>query len=332
MAMVAAGQVTVPALAAPAPAPGKKTPAGVTLPRPADKVANHAAQAAALAAAKKQKKPVEVQSLTTETTTTFAQPDGRLVTDVYAGAVQIKQADGSWAKIDTTLVESEGVLVPKVAKADVRFSAGGRGPFAQARRDGGKSIALLWPSRLPEPQLKGNTAVYQGAAGAKGDLAATALPSGMRFDVVLRERATEPVEFRIPLELNGLSAESGEDGRLLFARDKKERIASLDTPAMWGAGPASQAAGSLGRHGGRGRAGAVTAKLDASGKNKVLVLKPDASFLADPATSYPVTISSVFSTVPTADTDVYSLGDWNNADSEYLKAGTESSGGSPVPI
>ncbi|MFD8527767.1 DNRLRE domain-containing protein [Streptosporangium canum] len=314
-----------PAAAAPSLGAGKAALSRVTLPRPDDQVAEHAAMAAALAQAKKADKPVEVPTAASENSTTWARPDGRLVTELYSGPYQVKRADGSWSRIDTTLVTSDGALIPKTAKADVRFSVGGQDPFAQMRYGEGRSVALRWSSSLPKPEVKGNTATYQGVAGQKGDLVVKALPTGMRFDVILRERQAQPIALRIPIELNGLDIGSASDGQLRLTKDKRP-IAALTAPAMWGAGPTGRADGTHGRRGDRGHAGKITARVEKNGKGDVLLLEPDAAFLADPATKYPVTLDPSILLPLNDDTDVNSIFDGNNVDSEYLKAGTDSGG------
>ncbi|GAA3664795.1 hypothetical protein GCM10022224_031230 [Nonomuraea antimicrobica] len=58
-----------------------------------------------------------------------------------------------------------------------------------------------------------------------------------------------------------------------------------------------------------------------------LVLTPDQAYLTDPATTYPVTLQSVFSITPTADADVWNvLPDDPNSEGAHLKAGTETDG------
>lgn len=121
---------------------------------------------AAVAEAKRTGRPAVVPFRTTETSTTFVTPEEKYVTEVAAGPVRVQQPDGTWLDIDTSLVETGGVLRPKVAKVDVRFSTGGQGPFATMNREAGKTLAMSWPTQLPKPEVQGNTATYRGVAGA----------------------------------------------------------------------------------------------------------------------------------------------------------------------
>ncbi len=259
-----------------------KGPAVTTFPRPEDP---DAALRAAVEEAKKQNKPVAVQAAYTETSRTWAYPDGHLATESYAGPAQLRQGDGSWAWIDTSLVEQNGVLKPKLAKANVRLSAGGSDPFATMTLGREKTFGLSWPTELPRPQIKGNVATYPGVAGPSGDLVVTALPTGFRHDIVLRERPTGPVEFRIPVQAKGVTLKKTKSGGLSLAgaKDKKE-VASAPAPLMWDAAAEKPSADRPGRQ------AKVNTTVEGKDGATALLLKPDADWLADPATQYPVTI------------------------------------------
>jgi hypothetical protein len=274
---------------------------------------------AAIAKSRTTGKPAPLPFRTTESSTTAVTPGGQYVTEVATGPVRVRQSDGTWRDIDTDLVESDGALRPKVAKADVRFSAGGKGPFATMNRESGGSLSLHWPAELPRPRIEGGQAVYPGVAGTTGDLVVTALPAGFRFDLVLRARPTTPVEAKILVTASGLTVHK--DGDRLRITDSDERLwAASSKPAMWDA-----AAKTVGTASGKGT-GAIAASVEDTAQGKLLVLKPDARFLADPATAYPVTIDPTVTLPLNSDTDVNNVFDGNNVSGPYLKAGTEASG------
>ncbi|WP_219519576.1 LamG-like jellyroll fold domain-containing protein [Nonomuraea ceibae] len=271
------------ARAAPSPGPAEQAeqaeqPTVLTFPRPDDP---DAALRDALAKARQHNRPVEATTAFTETSRTWAYPDGHLTTESYSAPTQLKQPDGTWAWLDPTLVEKDGMLRPKLAKADVAFSLGGEGPFASMTLGKGRSFSLSWPSPLPRPRIDGNVATYPGAAGRGGDLMVTALPTGFRHDVVLRERPAGPVEFRIPIRTEDAEVEITKSGELRLSTATGKRLASAPAPVMWDAAGARSA----GRH-----ASVEAAVHKNSGPTSVLVLKPDPKWLADPATRYPVTI------------------------------------------
>ncbi|MFI6601123.1 LamG-like jellyroll fold domain-containing protein [Nonomuraea sp. NPDC050536] len=238
----------------------------------------------AIAEAQKQNKPVPVEAAYTESSRTWAYPDAHLTTETYDGPTQLKQADGSWAWIDTTLVESGGSLKPKLSKADVTLSLGGGAPFVTMERDKGQKLALSWLKDLPKPDVQGNVATYRDAAGPGADLVVTALPTGFQHNVVLRQKPTGPVEFRIPVQADKLKLDVTKTGGLALTNDKGKTVLSAPTPQMWDAAtehPNKEAPG---------RQAAVKTSVEFKGGTTTLVLKPDTKWLADPATAYPVTV------------------------------------------
>ncbi|MER5427081.1 LamG-like jellyroll fold domain-containing protein [Streptosporangium roseum] len=254
-------------------------------PRPEDP---DAPLRAALAEAKKQGQPVAVDEVFTETSRTWAHPEGHLTMQSYAGPAQLKQSDGSWAWIDTTLVEQDGVLKPKLAKANVELSLGGNKPFASMNGDKGEQFALSWLKDLPRPEVAGNVATYRDAAGKGADLVVTVLPTGFRHDVVLRERPTGPVEFRIPVQTDGLTFAENKKGGLQLTDAKGRQVASAAEPVATDAGPSPAEANT--RQAVTTRSGKIDTRVVKDQGRQVLVLKPDPAFLNDPATRYPVTV------------------------------------------
>ncbi|GAA1521854.1 hypothetical protein GCM10009677_63590 [Sphaerisporangium rubeum] len=233
--------------------------------------------------------PVEVPEETTESSVTYALPDGRTYrTDIAAGPVRTRQA-GKWVPIDSTLVAADGVLRPRAGVAGVEFSLGGKGVFAKLVRPDGTEFALEWPGVLPRPQVKGDVATYVDAAGPGADLVVTALSTGFRHDVVLRRRPASAVEYRLPVRTDGLTLSEGGDGGLRLVTPKGKTAASAPKPVMWDTGTA----GKPGR-----RKGEIVTELVAENGRQVLVLRPDAAFLADPATKYPVIVDPT-TTLPT---------------------------------
>ncbi|WP_375118103.1 LamG-like jellyroll fold domain-containing protein [Nonomuraea sp. MTCD27] len=289
------------AQADPEPAATPTGPVSTTFPRPEDP---DAPLRAAIQEAKKRNAPVAVETAYTETSRTWAYPDGHLTTQSYAGPSQLKQVDGSWAWIDTTLVEKDGVLKPKLAKADVRFSQGGNGPFASLERDKGQRFALSWLKDLPRPRIEGNVATYIDAAGPGADLVLTALPDGFRHDVILRERPSEPMEIRIPVETDKLTFSKAKDGMLKLADSSGATVAQAPAPVMTEASASAPevTAGSSQRQ--AQPAGKITTRVEKVGKGKsTLVLTPDPAWLADPATQYPVVVDPT--TTLTLQSDFY---------------------------
>ncbi|MEO3807321.1 DNRLRE domain-containing protein [Nonomuraea sp. B1E8] len=279
------------------------------------------ARIAASRSAAKQGKAVEVADETTATSITYAQPDGKTFkTEVTAGPVRTRQASG-WVPIDTTLAEQSGKLRPKALAegAVVEISAGGTDPFVKMSADG-KSYALRWPTPLPKPSVKGSVATYTDAAGVGADLVVTALPTGFRHEVVLRQRPSKPVELRIGVEDDGLTLSEGKGGRLLL-KGKDKKLVATGTRSVVSDGSGKDRPASVKR----GEAGS---DVVIKGGRTELVVKPDQKFLADAATMYPVRVAAAVTLPIGADVDVTTLEVDSPAypDSAYLMAGTMSDG------
>ncbi|MET8162124.1 DNRLRE domain-containing protein [Sphaerisporangium sp. NPDC005289] len=266
-------------------------------PRPADPDAD---LRAGIAEARKQNKPVEVTAAASETSRTWAYPDGHLTTESYSSPAQVKRPDGTWAWMDTALVEKDGALEPRVAKAHVRFSLGGDGPFATMERDKGQKFSLSWGKTLPRPVVKGNVATYVNAAGPSADLVVTALSTGFSHDVVLRERPTSPVELRIPVQSSGVTFGKSKHGGLQLTDSKNKVVAEAPKPVMWDNVAPDQNAGRVAAR----RIGDISTSVERENGRQVLVLRPDADWLADPATHYPVTIDPTTTLNVTTDTTI----------------------------
>ncbi|MEU4516096.1 LamG-like jellyroll fold domain-containing protein [Nonomuraea wenchangensis] len=292
---------TIPSAQAEPEPTGPVTPSITTFPQPEDP---DALFRAALTEAKKQNKPVAVEAAYTESSRTWAYPDGHLSTQSYNGPAQLRRGK-TWDWIDTTLIEENGVLRPRLAKAGLRLSPGGTAPFASIHMGRDSSFGLSWPTALPKPQIKGNVATYAGVAGPSADLVVTALPTGFRHDVVLRERPAGPVEFRLPVQAQGVKLAKTKSGALTLSddegKDKGEKVASAPAPRMWDAAAAKADAKQPGRE-----AKVATDVVKGEHGETVLVLKPDATWLADPATQYPVTVDPTTTLTVTQETSVLS--------------------------
>ncbi|MFI6388391.1 RHS repeat-associated core domain-containing protein [Nonomuraea sp. NPDC050540] len=291
------------ALAVPTPQPAQPRQAAQAKP-----LAERPDRVSAALSARLQGTRVLVSGETTETSLTYANPDGTLTLEASSGPVRVKEGD-SWAPIDTTLVEAGGVLRPKAALGGVEFSAGGESrPLAKLAPSGKQSYALGWPAALPQPKVEGNTATYPDAAGPGADLVLTALPAGFRHDVVLRQRPSGPVEYRIPIRTEGLTLAKTRRGELNLSDAKGRIVASAPEPVMYDS-PATET-------------GTIETTVVTGGDDQALVLKPDAKFLADPDTTYPVTVDPATTIPVLTDVTAFSDGGFNQS----IQVGTSDSG------
>ncbi|WP_338897771.1 hypothetical protein WBG99_21050 [Streptomyces sp. TG1A-60] len=188
-------------------------------------------EASAQLMARLQDRRIEILGARTEATTTWANPDGTVTVESFTGPIRVQDAAGKWRPVDVTLSEADGEIVPKAAAADIAFSAGGSAaPLAQVSR-GEKSFGVAWDGALPKPVLKGNTATYPDAVPG-GDVVVSALPEGFSHSVVLRERPSGPVEFRLPVKAEGLTLEETSDQRLRWEDAKGKQVAAAPPPLM----------------------------------------------------------------------------------------------------
>ncbi|MFJ4792616.1 DNRLRE domain-containing protein [Kitasatospora purpeofusca] len=297
---------TQPALATPATGP--------TRPQQPNAGANAATTAADLPsariAARLSGKRVEALSERTETSTTWVDKDGTLTTDLFAGPVRF-QRDGSWTDVDLTLqAAADGTVQPKAHPRGLRLAgaggervknlkeaqaagaaAEGQDAGRQARSlvtlgSGDQQVELQWLGGLPKPELDGTRATYRDAvADGAADLVVEATRTGFEQFVTLKQRpAAAGFSYTMPLLAKGLRAEAQPDGGVLFTdRRTGEQRAVLPAPVMW---DATAAPGSS-EHPHQAKVGLQVVQR---GDRIDLVFTPDAAFLADPATVYPVTV------------------------------------------
>ncbi|MGW6708657.1 LamG-like jellyroll fold domain-containing protein, partial [Streptomyces sp. NPDC054956] len=175
----------------------------------------------ALKDAKKSGKPVEVVGERTDSTTTFANPDGKSMRlDMSAVPVRVKAKSGSgWVAPDATLeVRADGTIGPKAAVAGVSFSGGGDASQLVTIERDGRSMTLGWQGGpLPKPVIDGDSAVYPEVLPGV-DLRMTATLKGYREVLVVKtpEAAKNPKLQRVEFDLKAKDIElnTAEDGGL----------------------------------------------------------------------------------------------------------------------
>ncbi|GAA1042262.1 LamG domain-containing protein [Streptomyces murinus] len=164
MSAIVAGVVPAAGLTAAGPATAASPPAKtVKSTKSATSGAHYSAltQSAAVAQAADTGQRVEVTSLRTESSETYARPDGGLESDQHLRPVRAR-VGGAWKAIDNTLVKQpDGSVAPAVAAVGMSFSGGGSKPLATLER-AGRKLSYSWASSLPAPTLSGDTATYKG--------------------------------------------------------------------------------------------------------------------------------------------------------------------------
>ncbi|MER5354166.1 ricin-type beta-trefoil lectin domain protein [Kitasatospora sp. NPDC002551] len=340
-----------PAFAAPTPA----NPQSPQNPQPATPTDEAPDEASALLAARLQGHRVEVTGARTEFTTLWANPDGTLTSDRSTGQVRMKAGeDGKeWVPVDTTLVQTpDGKVAPKahpgglvLAGGEAGVTVGDSAPGAAAKAKGApaaeapeagpaepagpaerelvkigsgdRQVGFGWLGKLPKPKLEGSQATYVDARPGV-DLVLKATRTGFEQFLIVKNRSavTQTGTVTIPLDTTGLNVAPQQDGsiQLLDKATGKEAV-KIPAPVMWDAALDEASGEHLNR-------APVTMQVRGEGADTELVFTPDAAFLADEKTRYPVTIDPVVDIGPTFDTYVQNNENFDASGSDELKLGS----------
>jgi RHS repeat-associated protein len=265
---------------------------------PAAAVTQAADIASARVAARLSGKRVEALSERTESSTTWANKDGSLTTELVAGPLRFEDtATGQWRDVDLDLVATGDSVEPKGHPEGLTLAGKSGGGAATSLRaaqaskatdlvtlgEGDHQITLQWKGGLPAPTLDGNRAEYVNAVPG-ADVVVEATRTGFEQFVEIKKRpAADGYTYTLPLKAKGLKAKQQADGSVVFTDKKNKTQAVMPAPVMWDATVDE-------RSGEHTRRVPVAMKVEAKGSTIDLVITPDAKFLADPETKYPVTV------------------------------------------
>jgi hypothetical protein len=246
---------------------------------------------------------VPVESLTTETSTVTANPDGMFTSTTNVMPVRVLK-DGVWTPVDATLVtNADGTLSPKATPNDVTLSGGGNGPLVTLTNEDGHSMALTMPFPLPAPTVSDDTAVYKSVLPGV-DLSVSVTDQGGFSDVLIVHDATAAANPHIKqlseaASTHGLTLSATDSGGMDATAADGAVAYTSPRPLMWdsstlpdappeiapttGDAPATSSADGPG-------AGANVDTVPMSTTSSGLTLAPDTTVLNDPGTTYPVYI------------------------------------------
>ncbi|MFB9695781.1 RHS repeat protein [Actinoplanes digitatis] len=280
------------------------SPSPSTLP----KIVERPDDAAALVTARSTGLDVRITGRTTETSEFIAHPDGRITAKVSAAAVRTKR-DGKWTPIDLNLrLAADGSVQPVADSLHLRIS-GARANSGELASigSGDQRLALGWPGRLPTPVLAGNRATYPDVV-AGIDLVVTATRSGFEQFVVVKSRDAVDRLPKLDLPLTGAglaSSTADRSGGLVLHDTKGRRLGTMPVAEMW---DAQRAPGT-----GEPTRRSIIATERASGSKSVgrriksdtpgritLQVRPNAAWLKNPATRFPVTIDPQINALTTS--------------------------------
>jgi hypothetical protein len=239
-------------------------------------------------------KRVQVMDQTTETTETFADPDGTVTTTRHLRPVRVKQG-GKWATPDSTLAPKDGVLAPKAATTGITLSAGagrsaksvGAQPLLRLTRDG-TTAGFDWSGALPEPVVTGSTATYPEVLPGVDLRVEVDVDTVHEVVVVKTPEAAANVAklgFGVPVQ-NG-TVTKGADGSLHVRNAAGDEKFTAPPAAMWDSSGVETATQDFTRGPApAGHRAAVGVGLEGA----KLTLTPDPKLLAAADTVYPVYI------------------------------------------
>ncbi|WP_327110933.1 LamG domain-containing protein [Streptomyces sp. NBC_01341] len=182
-------------------------------------------------------KPVEVDEARSETSQTFANPDGTFTQTMNAAPVRARGGNGSWAAIDTTLERTAGGRIEaRSTTAQVSFSGGGPGSAMVNLQRDGKSLTFGWPDALPEPTLDSDAATYAEVLPGV-DLQLTATSTGFSQVLVVKTaKAAENPELerlRMAVAATGVRMLPGDGGGLRFVDGDGAKVFEAPAGNMW---------------------------------------------------------------------------------------------------
>lgn len=295
----------------------------------------------ALLRARLEGKRVEVADARTETRTLWANPDGTVTEEQAAGPIRFRADDGAWAPVDIRLTKAaNGAVVSKAHPLDLtlgrptparvdataarrlRTSAPvpAASPLVSLTSPEGKHVELGWRGALPEPRIDGTRATYPGAL-PHADLVVSATRTGFEQFLVLNSplAVKGARTLRMTLTAKGLTAKSAADGSVTFTDTRSGKQAGiLPAPVMWDARTDV-------RSGENTHRAPVAMSVAQQGDQIDLTLTPDAVFLADPATRFPVTVDPAVGLLTTFTTFVQEGYTTDQSTATELKLGNNGS-------
>ncbi|MFI9496187.1 DNRLRE domain-containing protein [Streptomyces halstedii] len=258
----------------------------------------------ALQEAQSTDRPAELMSARTETSDTWALPDGSFSVKRYGSAIRMLR-NGAWVATDPSLVFAEdGTVVPKASMVSVAFSGGGTGPLLSGVKDG-RTLTLSWPTPLPKPVVSENVATYSEALpGVDLQLKAEVEGFSQLFVVKNAAAAADPGLSKLTYQMKtvGLSVSvDAETGSLAAVDPAGQTIFTSPTPLMWDSTTVSSTSASKAALGVTAEdaepadlfeppPGAVDAQMKTTVGDDTIEITPDQELLQGPDTTYPVFI------------------------------------------
>jgi hypothetical protein len=230
--------------------------------------------------------PVEVAGMQSASSTSYANPDGTLTTEMTAAPTRVLEA-GRWIPIDTTLVRApDGSISPRATAAQVQVGAGGERTVAALTVPGG-SVSYTWPAALPDPDLAGDEATFPNVLPGM-DLKVRVSDTGLETFLVFKQRPSATLQsVDLGFTTSGLSIVRDAHGRISYRDASGAEAASTSAPRAWDArGIDRSVAAPMALLAGSGQA---VANGTGAGRFTARLRVPQ-SLLDDPGVTFPLTV------------------------------------------
>lgn len=185
------------------------------------------------------REPVEILEERTETSQSYAYPDGTFSTRTAPAPVRVRTPDG-WRDINNSLRFVDGVVKPVAPSDDLVFSSGNTDGPAATLNTGGVTLRMFWKApdgkQLPTPVLDDDVAVYRDVLPGV-DLRLAAGNGYFSKAIVVNSRAAaanpalETLRFR--LEASGATLHQDDDGTITLTAPDGHTVFTSDGAAMW---------------------------------------------------------------------------------------------------
>ncbi|MEV6802615.1 DNRLRE domain-containing protein [Micromonospora rifamycinica] len=250
-----------------------------------------------MALAYRTRQPVLVSGLTSETSRTWARPDGTFKSEMTLSPERARDSSGQWADVDLTLERKpDGTVGPKLHARGVSLS-GARSAETDdlvSLGSGSQRSMLGWRGALPQPTLNGAKATYAEVKPGV-DLVIEVGRTGYEYFLVVRTP-----QAAADLSTVSMPWTPGSDAQARLAGAGAAEASATDAPVvvsdvlMWDARVTP-----MGKPAYTALVGVAVEPNAVGGSD--LVLTPDRTFLADPQLTYPVTIDPSVNLYPAFD-------------------------------
>jgi len=264
----------------------------------------------------------ELTSLRTETSTTYANPDGTRTARMYSTPKYAKDAAGVLVPIDTELAMSTGGRYAPKAALGSSFSTTTDSTKLAALSLGDVEVGFGVQDALVTSGAANGSEVAYDNIRPGADLIVEATPTGFKDKIVL-SGPDSPTTWRFPLSLRGLTPKLLPGGRVAFQDAQGENRLSIPPGFMYDSTPDPRT--------GRGvRSNGVAYNLVREVDGWVLEVTLDRAWLRRPERVFPVVVDPPLSVRETRFIDTFvsstDFANRDNGDETFLKVGTYNGG------